>query len=196
MTRVFCPCIRQSHTKEEAAHDGTSCRPVTQHRALFLSLFPSLLESVFVFETFRVSQQTTWKIKKKTHVEAYSCPCPANKLRVSSLRWPPQDEQPKKGSRREINKKQKEKVDGGPVKNVAKLPAKEFAVYFEIPNVTSSRLPKKISNHLTNKHEQTKCTRKEEKEPPAESIYAHVYSITSNGIKEKKRKKEKSRKNR
>jgi hypothetical protein len=33
----------------------------------------------------------------------------------------------------------------GPAKNVAKLPAKEFSVYFEISNVKSSLLHKKKS---------------------------------------------------
>jgi hypothetical protein len=68
---------------------------------------------------------------------------------------------------------------------------KSFSVYFEIPNVTSSRLPKKDLKSFDEQTRANKCTRKEEKEPPAESIYAHVYSITSNGIKEKEKKRRK-----
>jgi hypothetical protein len=126
-------------------------------------------------------------------VEAYCCPCPANKLRVSSLRWPPQDEQPKKA---QGEKKTKNKSGWGLSKMSPNCRQKSFSVYFEIPNVTSSRLPKKDLKSFDEQTRANKCTRKEEKEPPAESIYAHVYSITSNGIKEKEKKQEKSRKNR
>jgi hypothetical protein len=40
----------------------------------------------------------------------------------------------------------------GPVKNVAKLPAKEFSVYFEISNVKSSLLHKKKIEISQEKH--------------------------------------------
>lgn len=187
MTRVFCPCIRQPHTKEEAADDGTSCRPVTQPRHYFYLFFLRFLSQFWFSKPFQWvnrrlgNQKDTWK-PIAALVQPISCTC----LRSDGHR---KMSNQKRAQGEKKTKKLKTKVDG----------ACQKCRQTGVKRVFPSTLKFQTSHHLGSKKkdlksfdEQTranKCTRKEEKEPPAESIYAHVYSITSNGIKEKRKRR-------
>jgi hypothetical protein len=129
-------------------------------------------------------------------VEAYCCPCPANKLRVSSLRWPPQDEQPKKAQGEKKTKKLKTKVDGACQKCRQTAGKRVFPSTLKFQTSHHLDCQKKISNHLTNKHEQTNV-REKKKKSRQQNLSTHMSTRSRpTASKKKKKKEEKSRKNR
>lgn len=110
MTRVFCPCIRQPHTKEEAADDGTSCRPVTQPRHYFYLFFLRFLSQFWFSKPFQWvnrrlgNQKDTWK-PIAALVQPISCTC----LRSDGHR---KMSNQKRAQGEKKTKKLKTKVDG------------------------------------------------------------------------------------
>ncbi len=159
MTRVFFPCIRQPHTKEEAADDGTTCRPDSQSQYYFYLFFLRFLSQFWFLKPFQWVNRRLGG--KKINVEAYSCPCPANKLRVSSLRWPPQEATKKAQGKKKL--KTKNKSGWGLPKMSPNCRQKSF----------QSTLKFQTSNHL--------CSTKKNRNLPSKTSWSAVVSAFQAG---------------